>query len=222
MKKLLFFFLCGVLVFSLSACNENKNQTANDVVCTVGNEEITEKEIEYFTSKSRASVMSKFISEYSADVDENFWNTEFGGITPQEYLDEVVKEQSVMAKIQLVLCREKGIYDDISFDGLYELAVEYNKAHENSNSVGIYSISLDTFYDYYLDNGIMELKNILGENELKPDEKEINVELENAKEKYPHNSEEEQLSFAKDIIIEKKYDEYIKMLYNETVIKNEK
>jgi hypothetical protein len=58
--------------------------------------------------------MSKFILEYEAVADDDFWYTPVNGITPERYLYNITKEEVLKAKIQLILCRENNIYEDIS------------------------------------------------------------------------------------------------------------
>lgn len=214
MKVSVYIFCCVLIFLLLCGCDANNAQNETTISYTVQNETVEQEEIDYFTTKNKTNVMGKFITEYKAEFDEDFWTTEYDGITPQEYLDGIVKEESIKAKIQLILCREHGIYTDISYSGLYDKAIEYNKTHENSQSVGLTSIPLDSFYDYYLDNGIMELKNILETDKLAPNEEELNEKLKEVKEKYPDKDETEQISIAKDIITEEKYDKYIEELYN--------
>lgn len=224
MKKFFCAAFCLALLFSFFGCANNEGREAapepdEDIYYTVNNETVTAEEIEYFKEKYTAEVMLKFTSEYGAVFDENFWSTPYEGVTPQEYLDSLVKEVAARAKIELVLCRENGIYEDISFRGLYNLALEYNKAHKDTVSVGLQTIPMATFYTYYIDNGVMELKNILGEGELAPTDQETEQMLVTVKEKYPKLSEDEQLAVARDILTENKYAEYINELYEAASIK---
>lgn len=207
MKKLIIPLL---IIISLCACSQVKEETS---VFTVNGESVMQSEIDYFTEKHRSTVISKFIYEHGAEFDESFWNREFDGTTPQKYLDSLVKEDVIKAKIQLALCRENKIYNNITYQGLYNLAVRYNNAHSSEGTVGINTISLDTFYDYYIDNGVAQLKNILEENELAPSQTEINEKLNDIKNKYPDKSQEELELIAKDVLVEEKYDKYIENLY---------
>lgn len=215
MKKALYALCIALVIISFCSCKNTENEIKDETIYTINNEIVTQAEAEYFTKKIKPEIISHYIAEYSVVYDESFWTTEYDGTTPQEALENAVKEQIALAKIQLILCREHGIYEDISYRGLYGLALQYNEAHKNNQSVGLTSIPMDSFYDYYLDNGIMELKNILGENELKPTEDEINNTINEIKKKYPNKTEDEQLSIANDIIVEKKYDDYISKLYSE-------
>ncbi len=213
MKQILKIFFCCLFIIILCSCN---NAVDEKVVFTLNGENVTQSEIDYFTEKYRSQVMSEYITKYGAEINDTFWQTEFDGQTPQEYLDSLVEEETFKAKIQLVLCRENGIYEDISFNGLYNLAVKYNEENSDNNSVGIKTIPLNNFYDYYLDNGVMELKNILGENKLAPTEDELNLKIKEIKAKYKDKDDEEISLISKDILVEEKYDLYLEKLYKES------
>jgi hypothetical protein len=213
-KRLIIFSVIFSLLFLCSCTNKsssNQTEDGDKQVATVNGEIITENEMKYFSLKLRSSVINEFISEYGLEFSDSFWDTEVNGKTPQETLDERALDECVKAKIQLVLCREQGIYDDISYEGLYKKAIEYNESHSGkSNAAGVKTISLEQFYSYYLDNGVMELKNKLRDTTLAPSDEEIsNAEAElkqNAKESL---SDDELLNAAKSSAVDKKYDEYI-------------
>lgn len=211
MKNLIKISLCLILIFILCSCSESKE--TNKTVFTVNGEAVTQNEIDYFTNQNRSRVMSKFITEYGAEINDTFWQTEFDGQTPQEYLDALVQEKAIKAKIQLVLCRENGIYEDISYESFYNLAIKYNEENSDKLSVGINTIPLDNFYDYYIDNGVMELKNILGETKLSPTTDELNSKIKEIKDRYKDKDEEELTLIAKEILVEEKYNEYTEDLY---------
>lgn len=212
MKKILTLFLALFLLCSCSA-------TKNNVLYFVNGENVTQSEKDYFLVKLRPEVISEYIFEYEIEFDENFWSTPINGQTPQQYVDSLVEKEIIKAKVQLILCKEKGIYEYISFDYLYNKAVEFNKENEKNETVGINNIPLENFYDYYLDNGVAEVKNILGESTLKPTEDEIKNKSEEIKEKYPDKDNEELSSIAKDIMVEEKYEAYIKKLCAEAEVK---
>lgn len=215
MKKSICILLALIFLFSFASCKEK-----SETVFTVNSAPVSKEETEYFAAKHRTAVMSKYINEYDAVVDNNFWNTKFGETTPQEYLDSLVKKDAVSAKIQLMLCFDHGIYSDISYNALYNLALEYNEEHSGIKTVGLQTIPLESFYDYYIDNGVMELKNILEKNELAPTEEEINEKLVEIKEKYSDKEETEQLAIAKDIIVEEKYADMLEEMITRADIKD--
>ena len=197
--------LISAFLFFLCSCAEDEAVTT---VAVVNGETVTQEEFNYFKARLRADVINYYISEFNAKVDENFWQTDFNGTTPEKDLEDRAISECVKAKIQLVLCRENGIYDDISFVGLRQRAEKFN-SQDKSGAIGLKTIEMDTFYTYYIDTGVMELKNILGEKELAPTQEEINVCLEN------FGTREENYTAARKTAISKKYDDMIEKLCKE-------
>ncbi len=200
--------LISVLLFLLCSCDEDEVVAT---VAVVNGEPITQEEFDYFKARIRADVINYYISEFDAEVDEGFWQRDFNGITPEKDLENRAISECVKAKIQLVLCREYEIYDDISFAGLRQRAENFNR-QDKSGAIGLKTINMDTFYTYYIDTGVMELKNILGEKELAPTGEEINACLEN------FGTQEENYTAARKTAISKKYDDMIERLCKEADI----
>ena len=197
--------LISVFLFLLCSCTEDEAVTT---VAVVNGETVTQEEFDYFKARLRADVINYYNSEFDAKVDEDFWQTDFNGITPEKDLEDRAVSECVKAKIQLVLCRENGIYDDISFTGLRQRAESFN-SQDKSGAIGLKTIEMDTFYTYYIDTGVMELKNIFGEKELAPTEEEINACLENL------GTQEDNYTAARKTAISKKYDDMIEKLCKE-------
>ncbi len=208
MKKLIIPFL---LILTLCSCGVGGPAEFEPLNAYINGEPVSWEEIDYFEDQYRSEVMSKFILEFDAVPDDNFWETPVNGITPQKYLDNLCKEKVLKAKIQLILCRENKIYEDISIDTFWQMKEQHNKTFVNNETIGINKIPYK-YYDYYIDNGVMELKNIIGETTLAPTDDEIQNKMISVKEKYPDKTEDEQLSIAKDIIVEEKYEAYIEKL----------
>ena len=217
MKKSICVLLGIFIIFSFVACKDNEKDKS-ETIFTVNSVFVTKEETDYFAAKHRTAIMSKYINEYEAVIDSEFWNKKFGEITPQEELDALVKKEAVSAKIQLLLCLENDIYSDISYRGLYNLAIKYNEEHSGTETVGLQTIPLESFYDYYIDNGVMELKNILEEGELAPTDEEIAEKLIEVQQKYSDKSEDEQISIAKDIIVEEKYDKMLNDMIDKAIV----
>ena len=214
MKKLIIPFL---LILSLCSCGVGGPAEFEPLNAYINGEPVSWEEIDYFKDQYRSEVMSKFILEYDAVPDENFWNTPVNGITPERYLYNITKEEVLKAKIQLILCRENKIYDDISIEYFYQLKENHNKTFVKNETIGINKIP-DAYYDYYIDNGVMELKNVLENSTLAPTDDEIANKMISVKDKYSDKTQDEQLSIAKDIVVEEKYDAYIEKLCAEVEV----
>ncbi|MBQ6863070.1 MAG: hypothetical protein IJO14_02405 [Clostridia bacterium] len=200
--------LSSVFLFLFCSCAKDE---ADTTVAVVNGETVTKEEFDYFKARQRANVINYYISAFDAEVDEDFWQTDFNGTTPEKDLEDRAINECIKAKIQLVLCRENGIYDDISFVGLRQKAENFN-SQDKSGAIGLKTIDMSAFYTYYIDTGVMELKNILGEKELAPTEEEINACLEN------FGTQEENYTAARKTAIAKKYDDMIEKLCEEAVI----
>ena len=125
--------LISVFLFLLCSCAEDEAVTT---VAVVNGETVTQEEFDYFKARLRANVINYYISEFNAKVDEDFWQADFNGITPEKALENRAISECVKAKIQLVLCRENGIYDDISFAGLRQRAENFNSQNK-SGTIGL-------------------------------------------------------------------------------------
>lgn len=218
MKKI----LCAVVIFSimLALASCGTRQEMSSAVMTVNGEIITEEEFEYFRKKYKSQILNDCLEKFDTEYTEDFWQTEFDGVTPEEILHEKVSEECVRAKIQLVLMKEEGIYDDISFEGLKLRAETFNRENENKQGVvGIKSIQMSQFYSYYLQTGIMELQNIYAEGKLKPTEKEIEEKISELNESFGEEYAQDAESIAVSRLKTEKYEKYIEELYNKAEIK---
>ncbi len=221
-----FFCIAAALsVFVLLASCGQKEQNTSSAVFFVNGEAVTEEEMNYFKEKYKAETINDFIEKYTAEYTEDFWQTEFDGKTPKEALNEKAKSECIKAKIQFVLMREEKIYDEITYEALYNKAESFNKENESKKgTVGIKSINMSEFYTYYLENGIMELKSIYAEGKLKPDEKEIKEKISKLKSQAENSngisySESYWEDAAKNKLKEEKYEAYITQLCEKAEIK---
>lgn len=145
---------------SCSASNDKRDKSTVDVG-SVNGTGISAAETDYYLPQFRSSVISLFTQKYNTAYDGTFWQTEFDGITPEEYLFDKAFDKAADSKLKLALCKEFGLFDDISFAALKEKAEKFNKNNEGKKTVGITSIDMNVFYDYYVSNGVLALQNTL-------------------------------------------------------------
>lgn len=208
------------MIFMLSSCSEENKEQKDTCIAIVNGEAITEEEYEYFRKKYKSQVLNECLEKFETEYTEDFWQTEFDGVTPEEILYDRVVKECVMAKIQLLLMKEEGIYEDISFAGLKLKAETFNSENENKEGVvGIKSIQISQFYSYYLQTGVMELQNIYAEGKLKPTDKEIEEKISEMTKELSSYSEQDYESIAKSRLKSEKYEKYIKELYEKAEIK---
>lgn len=208
MKKLLSVFMVFAVIFSFASCtvSQNEDVKADRVHAAVNGMKITGDEIEYFKNRIRADIINEYAEKYSITDFSGFWERDFDGRTPQDYLIEKSVREAAKAKLKLILMKDNGVYDDISFDGLKKRAEKYNAEHENAGgTVGIKTVDINTFYTYYISTGEMELKNILAETSLKPAADEI-AEMT---EKNPELTEDGAISS----LVDEKYEKMISEMF---------
>ena len=210
MKKVLItvftvFILIFAVLFIFKNIYSDKRIEKSTVYAVVNGENITNDEIEYFKSRDKAEIINQFAEKYGITDFADFWEKDFNGNSPEKALEKKALSDAVEAKIKLVLMRDNGIYDDISFEGLKEKAERYNAEHKGKKgTVGISTVDLSSFYTYYVSTGEMELKNILAEGDLKPAREEIDSLLND-------NSELTENGVI-SMIVSEKYDEMIKKI----------
>ncbi len=214
MKTIISILLTAVLALSFSSCakqekNEPNIQTV--AVMTVNGEKVTEEEYNYFFKALRSVIITEYAQKYSVEDFNDFWETKYDGKTPSDELEERTVAKCVRAKIELNLCKEYGIYDEVSFAGLKLKALKFNAENEiQSGVVGLKRISLNTFYTYYIETGVMELKNRLEKDVLKPTEAEIQAQIDEIADSIKSGlTDEEIYNSAFDKAVNEKYEKLI-------------
>lgn len=217
LKKAFSIFLLMIFAFSFVSCSE---ESASSAVAEVNGEEITQEELEYFRKKYKSEVLNECLEKSGGEYTEDFWQKEIEGKTPEEILYERALEECVRAKIQLLLMKEEGIYEDVSFAALKAKAESFNKENENKEGVvGIKSIQMSQFYSYYLQTGAMELQNIYAEGRLKPTEKEILDKISAMTGETNQYDSQDKESIAVSRLKTEKYEKYIDGLCEKAEIK---
>lgn len=169
----------GLVIISIIVC---LIFFSDQPIATVNGLTVTKEEYSYFVSNKKAEIINEYLEDGDRPINKEFWETPVDGETPEQKLKEEALEQCIDAKIQLQLMKEKGIYEDISYQGLYQLAQDYNQKAEKSDVVyGLKSIDMNQFYSYFIDTGALELMNILSE-ELVATEDEIETAYQEMKE----------------------------------------
>ncbi len=212
MKRIICLLLAIFCIGTLCSCGEKEPEPVA-VYATVNGEDITREEIDYFSKRMKADVLSDYVQKYDISDFSSFWETAYDGKTPAQTLEERAFDEAVCSKIVLVLMRENGIYENITFAGLKKKAEDFNNANKASNEpmIGIKTVDLEQFYTYYISNGEMELENILGEGSLKPSDEEFSKRRAVC-------DEDMSDEMVKSIIIGEKYDEYIQSLIDSAEI----
>lgn len=221
MKKIIIAFILPAFILGICGCNRQSDMAKESkTVAYVNGEEITSDEFQYFKSKLKAQVMNEYLEKYTESYSPDFWTKSFNGKTPEKALNEQTLEKCVMAKLQLVLMKQKGIYTDITYKGLYDKAVAFNEENSSKQGVvGLKSIKLEQFYTYYLDNGVMELRNILVKKETKPSDNELKKCIQQLKDSKQYAEITDFNSIAASKLAVEKYNQYIAKLREKANVK---
>jgi len=184
-KKVLTCFAVAML-FVLTNCS----QEPNDVVARVEGQTITSSELTYWMLLEKANTFNYFYQKYKVVDSKSFWTQKFGNETPLARLRRVALNKAVRCKIQQILALDKGIIESANFNKIMQeldgVNAERKSAVSNQEPVyGLVRFTKRTYFSHVLDKMIVQLKNKLAENELKPDAKT----MRELKSKHPHPSE---------------------------------
>ena len=100
--------LISVFLLFLCSCTEDEAVTT---VAVVNGETVTQEEFDYFKARQRANVINYYISEFNAKVDEDFWQKDFNGITPEKALENAL---IFLRPIQFIITDPKFSEADLS------------------------------------------------------------------------------------------------------------
>lgn len=164
MKKYSLLLIMILCVIALCACGKDDGET--DIAFTeagayVNEIEISVQEIDFFTMRGRTEILDEYMKKYEVRDLANFWTTEFDGKTPQTVLDERALNQASEAKVKFNEMKNKGIYDDVTWEYFRKKAQSFNDSLGESEEEQAKKIDMSTFYLYYLEEGEKELKSLL-------------------------------------------------------------
>lgn len=111
----------------------------------------------------RALTIDHFTRNWGAEADKEFWDKEFDGITPREYLKEKTIESCALIKLQTLKMKEMGILEDISYQSfLQDLETENQRRKEITESGGVIygpqQYSENEYFEYVFSNLREDLK----------------------------------------------------------------
>lgn len=142
-------------------------------VAKVTGEPIQKKEFLRQLNLERTTTFEYFKQKYNAEINENFWNTDFKGEVPINYARDKALTECINTKMQQIIAKKYGIVDDITYSKFLKDLLEENMRRENSvkNNQIIYGpkkYDENSYYIYVFSNLILKLKEKLAESEYKP------------------------------------------------------
>jgi len=167
----------------------NDGLSAGDIVATVNGEPVTVREFERFIFKNRARVFSHFRQEYGSGDCKDFWVTPAGGTSPIEMLREVSLKDCVRTKVQMILARDKGLIEDVSYSGFLEQLDRENRrrraaVHNHEVIYGPVQYDESTGFAHYFSLMLIKLKARLAEEDFAITDHDLREFYESTKEEY--------------------------------------
>ena len=157
-------FVClWMTVGVVSAFTENPHDSA---VMWVGEIPVYEDEFKDYMKDEYANTCSYFSRMYGAQIDENFWHTEFDGITPTDYLKEKARETLVEEKLVALVALDMGLEIETDYEEKRMHWGEANKqrsmmASRNQPVYGPIELDWRQYKTDVLGNLTQEIKNTL-------------------------------------------------------------
>lgn len=155
-------------------CNKNKP----DLVARLDNEPITKLELKHWILLEKANVYNYFYRKYGISDSDNFWTQKLGDESPLDKLKETAMEKAKRCKMQQILALEKGIIKTTNFDEIVGKMKKVNaerkqKVEKGEPIYGPVQFTTRTWFFHVFDKMVIELKNELAKNELKPGNEEL-------------------------------------------------
>lgn len=156
----------------LAACRNREEDKTEKVIFKIKDYKVGQQQFEYYMVENRSNIISRF-QEGQETIDDAFWEkiTE-DGMTVSEKLEEAAKDQCIYEYTLLLLAKEKGLADSVSFQDIKRDMEKENQRRSDAVERGevIYGnkeYSMSTYMSYYLSNLTRELIRAMEEKELK-------------------------------------------------------
>ncbi|MBQ2676797.1 MAG: hypothetical protein IJF54_05305 [Clostridia bacterium] len=153
--------LIGVLVYSLQI-------TDYTTVANVDGIKISAGELRDQMLRDRSEIIKYYQEKHNVSVEDGFWNITLEGTTPMEKLRETAMENVKKYKLKQQLAVKYGIITDTSYKAFIKALDSENAQREQKIAMGevIYGpkeYTLDAYYDYYISNMEIKLKEKMSE-----------------------------------------------------------
>lgn len=180
MKKIRIGIIVCILLAVLSgaAAAGAKMLETKNAYLTINNDSVSNDELEFYMTASRADAILRFSSDISSSADEGFWETEQNGTTPSEYLAEIAVENLKKDRALFVECEKRGLCEKLSYEKIIkkmnaENALRSEKLKKGEPVYGVTEYTAASYYDYLKSNlqialrEKLENEGIIKENDVK-------------------------------------------------------
>ncbi|MCF8380389.1 MAG: hypothetical protein K9H49_12470 [Bacteroidales bacterium] len=182
------------ILFSLLSVN------AQEAILNINGENISTEEFAFFMKSQRSLCYSYFYTTYNVNQSPEFWTSSYSGERPIDYIREKTLETLTEVKVHLMLAKELGMINDISFRAFLYRFDEENKRRKEITEKGglIYGpkeFSREGYFSYWYSNLMIDLrKKWIRELEITNDS--IKVYYNRMKERYRTSDEVSLILFS--------------------------
>lgn len=152
------------------ACGSNNN------IATLNGEKISVQEVAMYAENLRASVAAKFSKEYGiTEMGQNFWSTEYNGVTPYENLFKQSLEAAVHDNLIRAEAQRLKIDTIKNYTDLKNNLADENKNKQSSTQVnyGPQSLALSEYNNIKMQYCTDAIKAALLQGELAPTKEQL-------------------------------------------------
>ncbi|REK71218.1 hypothetical protein [Paenibacillus paeoniae] len=155
-------------------------------VAEVNGQPITAAEFTRALHQQRSAVIDYYMRTYGAEMDTDFWNTDYSGETPAHTLKELALESAVRLRLQLILAESQGIIQGSSYNELLAEMERENarrKAAQEAREPVYGPIRFDetNFPEFYISRIWNELREKLSQDELAVEDEQLMQHYEQIK-----------------------------------------
>jgi hypothetical protein len=164
-----------------------------DLVATINGEKLCSNELIHQINFYKAKVYASFIDKYKIQDGSFSWSQQYGQEVPWEVLKDKALKEALRIKLQLLLMKEKGLRDDISYAAfkkeLQQVNQKRKKAVANHEVVyGPVEYSEKIYFNYLFSNNLILLKKSLQQKEIPITDPLLKAYYEGVKENYKGTS----------------------------------
>jgi len=167
LKHIIGLALLGLFLSSFTLMNGYGQET----LLSINGENISEEEFAFFMKANRALCYSYFYTEHNVSQNPEFWTSSYSGERPIDYIRNKTLEILTEVKINLILARELGIIDDVSFKAFLYRFEQENKRRKAAIDKGelIYGpkeYKLESYFSYWYSNILISLRKQWGNGQM--------------------------------------------------------
>lgn len=168
----------AVLLTELFLLSKPRSLADETPVAIVNEDFVTAAELASFASQRRAAVIEYFMREHHAEVDKDFWTSNFRGESPGQVLLAGALEDAARMKVEFQLAQQYGVVNDISFVSVMREMKRENERRAAAVSggepiFGPLRFETSGFINYYRNKTASLLKKTIADTTLEPSEQQL-------------------------------------------------